>query len=345
MADGITIRADGFHEMAAAEDVAIWWEREGRQAQRLTGTETLAEMLVKAGMDWEYEARAVRFMATDAAGQRTARKFPGRVILVRSDSGVGLSDVSDRYKVRQPREIAGFFEDLIRQAGYRMNSLGTLHGGTKLWAQADIDSGSLLPGDVQKARLLLADSCDGTMRTTARFVNESVVCANTLSMAMNETGGRSVEVSHRSVFNASAVKKQLGLAIGAFERFMRDAAEMSKCPVSPEDQRMFFATLLGADYSYESLTGPRRDAVSEANEKVMEGYRFKQFMESLTDAGGADLPGRAGTVWGMVNAVTHSIDHKSRGRTVDNRIDSALFGPGSDLKAKAFDAALAILAA
>ena len=345
MADAITIRANGYHEMAAAEGVAIWWESEGRKAQRLNGTEDLERMLELAGLDWEYEPRPVRYGVINEQGQRIAKAFPGRVILVRSDTQQGLSDVSTRFQIRQPREIVGFFDSLIKAGGFKMNSLGSLHGGVKVWAQASIADAEIVPGDVQQSHLLLADACDGSMKTIATFVNTSVVCANTLGFALGEKGARSVQVSHRSVFDAKDVKAQLGLAVGAFDLFIKRAREMARFDISPEDQRLFFATLLGADYSLEAVTGPNRNKVAVENDKITEGAKFQSFMASLSDAGGALLKGREGTLWGTVNAVTHAIDHKSRARSADNRIDSALFGTGADLKAAAFDKALAMLTA
>jgi len=49
---------------------------------------------------------------------------------------------------------------------------------------------------------------------------------------------------------------------------------------------------------------------------------------------GGDLPGVAGTRWGMLNSVTELIDHE-RGRSNNTRVDSAWFGTGAVIKARA----------
>ena len=51
---------------------------------------------------------------------------------------------------------------------------------------------------------------------------------------------------------------------------------------------------------------------------------------------GSDLAGVAGTRWAMLNAVTELVDHE-RGRSNNTRIDSAWFGAGAALKARAAD--------
>ena len=336
MADAITVRKDGFHEMAAAEGVAIWWERDGRKAQRLDGTEDTDGIVRKAGLDWEYVSQPVRYV-TVRDGQRMYAKFDGRVILVRSDNDIGLSDVSTRFKVRQPREMVEFFEELIRKAGFKMNSVGSLHGGLKVWAQADVADGTIVPGDVQKTRLLIADACDGSMMTTAKFVNESVVCANTLAIGLGETGHQ-VRVSHRSVFDPAEVKRRLGVAVGAFDVFMRDAREMAKRPMSPDDVSLFLSQLLGA----HSVVTTAKQA--EENAKILNGWKFSTMADSMLNAPGQTLSSRKNTLWGVVNAVTHAVDHKARAASSDNRVDSALFGAGADLKSAAWDRAMAVLA-
>jgi hypothetical protein len=53
----------------------------------------------------------------------------------------------------------------------------------------------------------------------------------------------------------------------------------------------------------------------------------------------ADLDGANGTVYGWLNAVTEYVDHAAVTRgdnKVDNRLDSAWFGRGSDVKERAF---------
>ena len=49
-------------------------------------------------------------------------------------------------------------------------------------------------------------------------------------------------------------------------------------------------------------------------------------------------PGASPSVWGLVNGVTHMVDHV-QGRTLDSRLNSAMFGTGSLLKNKAWDKA------
>jgi hypothetical protein len=59
---------------------------------------------------------------------------------------------------------------------------------------------------------------------------------------------------------------------------------------------------------------------------------------------GADLSSANGTAWGLVNAVTQFVDHERRARSTDHRLDSAWFGQGAAIKAKAYQEAMKLAA-
>ena len=59
---------------------------------------------------------------------------------------------------------------------------------------------------------------------------------------------------------------------------------------------------------------------------------------------GSLLLGRRGTVSGLLNAVTEYVDHKRWARSQDCQLDSAWFGQGSQLKQKALDTAMQLVA-
>lgn len=50
---------------------------------------------------------------------------------------------------------------------------------------------------------------------------------------------------------------------------------------------------------------------------------------------GADLASAKGTAYGLLNAVTQFVDHERGARTPENRLDSAWFGAGAEIKKRA----------
>ncbi|MNH46003.1 hypothetical protein D3C79_1086230 [compost metagenome] len=59
---------------------------------------------------------------------------------------------------------------------------------------------------------------------------------------------------------------------------------------------------------------------------------------------GSHLDSARGTAWGLLNAVTEYVDHERRARSTEYRLDSAWFGQGAQIKQRALDRALQLVA-
>jgi len=290
---------------------------------KLTPQQPLEVWQQAAGMDWQIETSPVRFFN----GSATLHSFPEQCVLHRSDSHAPLAVVSARFQVVQPREILEFYRDLTEVSGFQLETAGVLKGGKKFWALAKTGQSTVLKGnDRINGYLLLATACDGTLATTAQFTSVRVVCNNTLHIALGDNDG-AVKVSHRTVFDADAVKRQLGIAVSSWDGFMIRMKAMADRKVTDSQAEAFFHKVLSA-----SGTVPATDKA------------FKALMEELQTGQGADLSSAKGTAWGLVNAVTGYVDHGKRARSADHRLDSAWFGPGAQLKQAAWNEAVKLVA-
>ena len=275
-----------------------------------------------AGMDWQIEASPVRFFN----GSDTLHTFAEQQVLHRSDTHTPLAVVSNRFQVVQPREILEFYRDLTAVSGFQLETAGVLKGGKKFWALAKTGQSAVLKGDDRvNGYLLLATACDGTLATTAQFTSVRVVCNNTLHIALGDNDG-AVKVSHRSTFDANAVKRQLGIAVSSWDGFMLRMKALADRKVSDAQAQAFLHKVLG--------TQPQ--SPEKAFRAAYELYQG--------DGKGAALSSAQGTAWGLVNAVTEYADHSKRARSVDHRLDSAWFGPGAQLKQTAWNEALKLVA-
>lgn len=319
MTAAITTRANGYAEMAYVGEKP--WHGLG---QKLEAGRSIDEWKVAAGMDWEAKRSRVRF----GDGQL----FDEHHVIFRSDTKSPLAIVGRKFKLVQPGEVLEFFRDLTAGNGYELNTAGTLFDGRRFWALARVTDDAVVVGQDQvKAHLLLATAIDGSMKTIGKFVAERVVCQNTLSIALRE-GGSSFAVSHRSDFDAAAVKQQLGIATGSFREFMAETRRLASKPVTAQQAEQFIGEVLT-----ESRFVSAQDVAGSA--------AFKKIRELFVDgtAIGSDLDGSDGTLWGLLNGVTEYVDHHAKGKTPSHRLDSALFGRGDDLKTLAFTKALALV--
>lgn len=285
----------------------------------------------QAGMDWQIEESDVRFIAgSNSIG--AIHSFPEQKVLYRSDTKTPLAVVSKRFQVVQPEEVLEFYRDLTQYSGFELETAGVLKGGKKFWALARTGQTTNLKGrDKVDGYLLLATACDGTLATTAQFTSVRVVCNNTLQIALGESNG-AIKVPHRSQFDPEAVKRQLGIAVSTWDGFVARMKALCECPVDPDSVE----GLLRRVFVYQAQEGK----VSVVNEQAVANTR------ALYEGGGrgALMASSRGTAWGLLNSVTEFVDHHRRAWSEDNRRDAAWFGQGAQLKQRAWDEVIKLVA-
>jgi phage/plasmid-like protein (TIGR03299 family) len=281
-----------------------------------------------AGMDWDIMESPTMY-AVPSPGGFTFRTNTESKVLFRSDNMAALSVVSNRYKAVQPRQVLEFYRDLVSVGGFELETAGVLKGGKKLWALAKTNQqASLKGGDQVKAYLLLATSCDGTLATSAFFTSVRVVCNNTLQLAVDGAEGV-IKVPHSTTFDPDQVKQQLGLGMSSWDQFQRSIKKLASRPVSEFEAKRYLVEVLG----------------DPANPFELQPKPVKTAYELFSGQGlGAGMSSSKNTAWGLLNSVTELTDHRRAARSPDTRLDSAWFGLGAQVKAKAFEEALKLTA-
>lgn len=309
--------------------------------EKMNDYATLDEWRRAAGLDWTIEIAPVCFRPKNTNGDHTTPQFKAqqvenRVALYRSDSHEFLSIMSgNRYNIVQPSEILEFYRDLVDGSRFSIETAGSLKGGAKIWALArgNLDM-RVMGNDVIKPYLLLATACDGSMSTVASFTSVRVVCNNTLSMSVGNNGRNAdIRVPHSRQFDAGAVREELGLIDTQFETFGSDVDALAATRVDDETAIKYFIGLYAKTDENGNVTNDK--SLAAVTSKLMDTYRRGP---------GADLPSAKGTAWGLVNAVTRYQDFTARARSTENRFVANQFGPGANLKATAFETALALAA-
>lgn len=293
--------------------------------QTLTAGADIDTWKREAGMDWAIARAPVMY---------PHGTMPDKHVLFRNDTHAALSVVSRGYKIVQPGDVLEFFRDLTGAAGFQLETAGTMYGGRQFWALARVAEATIVGADAVRTYLMLATACDGSMATVGKMVNERVVCRNTLSIALGEKSA-TVKVRHNTVFNAEAVKRDLGVAHEAHAAFVDAARALAKVKLETSTVEAQVAKML---LDARAVTG------ANAADNVQKAPGFLKIMGLFGgSAMGGGLAGARGTAWGMVNAVTEYVDHHSRAQTLDGRLNSAWFGDGDRLKTVALNNALALV--
>jgi phage/plasmid-like protein (TIGR03299 family) len=319
MAHEITVREDGKAEMAYVGEQP--WHGLGSELQKGA---TIDTWKTEAGMDWNIERTPLLYQVGETTYETEKH------VLYRGDTNANLGVVSPSYKIVQPGEVLEFFQDLVGASGFELETAGTLFNGARFWAQAAIgQSAKVKDMDQLNGYLLLSTSCDGTLPTSVRFITQRVVCNNTLTMAMGEKAKREVVVKHRSVFDHSKAKVDLGIAVDSFQAFMVTANKLAEKKVDYIAAQNFLAKLLAKE--------------NQLDVDVIEKNRtHKKIMELFAGgAKGSELDTAKGTMWGLLNGVTEYVDHHTYGKTASHQLQNAWFGRGEYLKSQALNMAIA----
>lgn len=327
MAHELAQLADGSYSMIRSADSSTSWH--GLETV-LPLDATFDDWASHPVFDWKIQRSKVRF-AVSRDPSAPLVESPDRHVLFRSDNHHPLSVVSSDYKIVQPRQVMEFFREVCEANHLTMDTAGVIRNGQKFWALArtghEFNAATQGQTDLVKQYVLLASSADSSMATTAKHTSLRVVCSNTLHANIGN-GESAIKVRHSTTFNEQQVKMDLGLMTEDFDNFAEQAQEMARTSITVPDALQWYATLLTGKYDMTE---------AEVAEWCGKSRVFKQFWESYTTA-----PGNEPTVWGLVNGITHALDHK-KGRSFDTRFDSAQFGTGAKLKSDAWDMATAVI--
>ncbi len=311
--------------------------------ESILAQDTVDDIRLKAGLDYDVVKTPVKYQRNvidiQHGSQTTiSEQSNDHCVLYRSDSGGALSVVSPKYQVVQPRQVIEFYRDLTEKYGFQLEVVGALKGGRKVWALANTgDAFQLRDRDEVKGYLLLATSYDGSMATQARFTSVRVVCNNTLTLADSQ-GRAEVSVPHSTAFDADKVKLELKIG-DAWAQFEEQAKLMTTRVIGPEETMKF---LLEVYYGLDSKDKIQEFQGDEKNNKSAEKF-ITRMQQALFNSPGAHLASAKGTLWGVLNAVTHDVDFSLPSRTADTRLDKSWFGTGAAIKQKAWTKALSLV--
>jgi len=250
--------------------------------------------------------------------------------VVRDDTGHLFQIASDRYVPLQPRDNAAFLFSLAETHGMEIETMGGLSDGARIWGLANNAKGIKLPGDDEvKPYLLAVTSYDGSMARTWKYVATRVVCHNTLTIGMGEVGGV-VKVRNTSAHNDDIVRQRLGLVDEYFGSFGEKASKLASArPTRAQVDKLLLELFGKADdatkpVARNNLTTQSRNVIGDVERQIV-------------CSPGSNLDSSRGTAWGVLNGVTAYVDHGARARSLDNRITSAFWGKGEQIKTQAMD--------
>jgi phage/plasmid-like protein (TIGR03299 family) len=299
-------------------------------------------------------------------------EIPTHRAVVRLSDGKPLGVVTKDYQVFQNAEALAVFADLVKDGTLEIETAGSLQGGRKVWILCRYaQNREVIDGDWIAPYVLIAIGHDGKLSIYLTNTPIRVVCWNTLQAAgavddskadfTKECGFR---IPHRGDVHqrVNEARDQIIAINTQLDITVEEYRELAKKPIGELKVRDIARHIFDADiFKARDLLARLKDNQAVRSEhmdvELRQGVAAKiseleklladwkpcraevEVVKAFHEGPGADIAGE--TAWGLVNAVTHYVDHTKRGSN-DTRLASSWFGPGARQRQQAFEIAASL---
>ncbi len=337
--------AHNVETMAWANDVP--WHGLGI---KVSGELTPLQMQEAAQLDWTVSKRpSYTIDAPEWSEDVGIMQTPNTFHIVRDSDNTVLSHCGRDYIPIQNEDVFKFFKRFTEAGHMTMETAGSLKNGGEIWGLAKISEDFELAGDdLIKGYLLINQPHIVGKSMTIKLTPIRVVCNNTLTMALQDSGTASFRMPHVREFGTDviqAAEEALGLSAQAMTEFRTNSTLLSKTKAKHSDVLDYVAEIyqphMIAEYRNEQLLRESGKAIGEQAPLIERLNKFPSLVvDALEQSPGANLKSARGTWWGALNAVTYVEDHLRESQTEGNALHSAWFGAAANRKSKALSLAL-----
>ena len=249
----------------------------------------------------------------------------GTFAVVRTDTQQLLGVVSKQYEIVQNDSLLRMAEFIREEVD--MDCVIVLSDGAKVCFTATLRGAEtdIVPGDTVKRRIVGYLGHDGKTGCGAKFTNIRVVCQNTLTAAMQDSG------AHSSITHKNGANNNFDALISSIDVARQDF--VTECELMREFSR--------ASMGYSAF-----DEFVDEVYNIDEGQVFRK-REKLQTAfrHGYGWDFAPNSVWSAVNAITQ-VETSTRGTTAAkgrSQFARGTFGAGAQISKKAFAVAQALI--
>ena len=246
--------------------------------------------------------------------------------VVRTDTQALLGVVSKQYEIVQNDSLLRMAEFIREEVD--MDCVIVLSDGAKVCFTATLRGAQtdIVPGDTVKRRIVGYLGHDGKTGCGAKFTNIRVVCQNTLTAALNESG------AHSSITHKNGANNNFDALISSIDVARQDF--VTEC----ELMREFSRASMGIDRFREFV-----DEVYNIEEGQV--FRKREKLERAFHNGYGSIDFAPYSVWNGLNAITE-VETSTRGTTAAKgraQFARANFGAGAQVSKRAFQVAQSLL--
>jgi phage/plasmid-like protein (TIGR03299 family) len=307
MAHELDRLSDGTSAVFSVRDTP--WHREGTV---LHDAPSLDEALRLGGLDFEVEVRPLFTRPRPKGGSPEAaeyRQVENACATVRTDREEVLGIVSQRYQPLQNRDAFEVLEPQLDAGLASLETGGSLRGGRDVWMLVRFRIDSPVVQEVFADEVvpfgLISNNHSGQRRVVVQETPIRVVCANTLSLAL-EGRSRALGVRHTASVEAKTVEAARQLWGALVERYEMAARQYQALKRHHLDTALFRRLVLDAAAPIPpALDGPGLTARQEVvRQRIL--ARRSRLMQLWTEGAGhtGDL-----SAWEALNGLAQCLDH------------------------------------
>jgi phage/plasmid-like protein (TIGR03299 family) len=272
-----------------------------------------------AGLDWTADKRPAFFMGPDGPIQASSH-----CSIVRSDTDTLLGIHGSGYTPVQNTALINLL-DYLRE-DITIENVLSIRDGRKIFATASISTeDEVLPGDKVRRYLHLFNSHDGSSGFGVFFSDVRLACANQLAYLTGKAVGNAVSNGtglrrkHTASVNdfAQQLPQLIDLERRSFRQSIHELRALTNVKLTTELARRVlestFADKLATPIKDKDTGKPRARTIADLKEVDV----IRSHYAGDTGMGIRNLPGCAGTLYGLYNAITQFETHDS-GRAKDD---------------------------
>jgi phage/plasmid-like protein (TIGR03299 family) len=290
----------------------------------LNDAPTVEDAIRCAGLDWKVRLAPLQLTEDGRAvnHQATIRESDNSILGVVGPGFVPLQNV----------DAFGWFQPFVDNKMVKLEAAGALRSGKKVWILARTAGGEvdIIKNDPVTQYVLLAHAHDGSLAIRVGFTTVRVVCANTLSAALDtKSASKLIKIAHTKGTKTAleSVREVMDLARGEFVATTEKLQVLARHGCDEMTLRRYVRTVFDPE---------RADDEKAAKPTIAQ-------VLPLFEAGrGSELS--RGTLWGAFNAITEFTTHE-QGKSQNARLESQWFGKGVGIARRALDVGLAFAAA
>ena len=293
------------------------WHGQGVVTQ---GTLPAREAFETADALFTVEKRELQYWNNNAEGDNDEPLWlpSGAFGVIRTDTQALLGVVSKQYEIVQNDSLLRMAEFIREEVD--MDCVIVLSDGAKVCFTATLRGAEtdIVPGDTVKRRIVGYLGHDGKTGCGAKFTNIRVVCQNTLTAALGESG------AHSSITHKNGANENFDQLINSIDVARQDF--VTECDLMREFSRM-------------SMGGAQFHEFIDEVYNIDEGQVFRKrdkLRQAFISGYGADYAPLS--VWSAVNAITQ-VETSTRGTTAAKgraQFARGTFGAGAQISKRAF---------